>query len=801
MDYLDKTGERLIEEMSALRLQPEEFRISESSVMKWEDGMAEALERYRSLFDNANEAIFILQNGKFVSVNRKLSEILGVPAPKLEGFSFHDYVWPEERDFVVETYRRRVQGESAPESYEFRVVGAEGNPVWVYLSATDNLEWKREPANMYLMGDISDRKHAEAELRANEEKFRSLAESTFTAIFLITDTKITYVNPAFEAITGYTLEDFADMNSWNFIHPDHQESVKSRTLSRLQGLPVPSRHEIKFITKDGRERWMDYSSVLSKFDRQPTLVVSALDITDRKEAEERLQESEQRLKDIIEFFPEAIVIIDLEGKVIAWNRAMEDLTGVKATDMLGKGDYEYAIPLYGRRRPILCDFVLHPEDKDLDAEHAVIRSRYNIMWADHFSFNLPRGKAYLSATAAGLHNSKGELIAAIECIQDNTDRKNMSDRLNHAGKMEAIGTLAGGIAHDFNNLLMGIQGHASLMMLNIAPSHPHYAHLKIIDEQVASGADLTRQLLGFARGGRLEVKPANINDIVEKTCRMFERTKKEISIHKKYDKFLWSAEVDRSQLEQVFMNLYVNAWQAMPGGGEISIETNNFILDDTQSFLYTVKEGKYVRIIVTDTGTVMDESTRERIFDPFFTTKGMGRGSGLGLATVYGIIKGHEGMIDVHSEVGQGTMFTIYLPASEKTVVTEHTIEDKILMGHETVLLVDDEPIVLEVNKDLLEALGYRVYVAGSGQEAVAVFLEKRDGIDLVILDMIMPGMTGGQTFDRLRKIDPAIRVLLLSGYSIDGEARKILERGCNGFLQKPFHLKDLSQGVREALR
>ena len=212
----------------------------------------------------------------------------------------------------------------------------------------------------------------------------------------------------------------------------------------------------------------------------------------------------------------------------------------------------------------------------------------------------------------------------------------------------------------------------------------------------------------------------------------------------------------------------------------------------------TVKPGKYVKISVVDTGMGMDEKTKERIFDPFFTTKGIGRGTGLGLAMVYGIVRGHGGIIAVESEPGHGTTFNISLPASEKAIVPERAVSGKILKGTETVLLVDDEPMVLAVSRDMLESLGYRVIAAGSGQEAITVYREKKDGIDLVILDMIMTGVSGGETFDRLREIDPGIRVLLASGYSVNGQAQEILDRGCRGFLQKPFTLEALSRKMRE---
>jgi two-component system, cell cycle sensor histidine kinase and response regulator CckA len=281
---------------------------------------------------------------------------------------------------------------------------------------------------------------------------------------------------------------------------------------------------------------------------------------------------------------------------------------------------------------------------------------------------------------------------------------------------------------------------------------------------------------------------------------MFGRTRKEIAMHQRLTEDLWTLEVDRGQMEQVLMNLYVNAWHAMPGGGEIYLETENVSLADEETLPFAIKAGKYVKISVTDTGVGMDEKIRERIFDPFFTTKEMGRGTGLGLAMVYGIIKGHDGMVRVYSEPSRGTTFHIYLPASEKEAVKVEAAVEKILKGTETILLVDDEKTVLSVGRDLLKYLGYRVYVAGGGQEAIAVFMEKRGEIDLVILDMIMPGISGGETFDRLREIDPAIRVLLASGYSIEGQAQEILDRGCNGFLQKPFHLEQLAKKVRNVL-
>jgi two-component system, cell cycle sensor histidine kinase and response regulator CckA len=366
--------------------------------------------------------------------------------------------------------------------------------------------------------------------------------------------------------------------------------------------------------------------------------------------------------------------------------------------------------------------------------------------------------------------------------------------------MEAIGTLAGGIAHDFNNLLMAIQGNTSLMLMRTDAKDPRYEKLKAIENQVVAGSDLTKQLLGFARVGKYEMKPIGLNDVVEKSSIMFGRTKKEISVHKKYGKALWAVEADASQMEQVFMNLYVNAWQAMAGGGHVYLETANLTIMEKDEKSSYMKPGKYVKVSLTDTGVGMDEKTKARIFEPFFTTKEMGRGTGLGLAMVYGIVKGHNGYIDVYSEKGRGTTFNIYLPASERKALKDVRTEEVIVAGEETILLVDDEEAIIGVVKEMLETLGYQVLTAASGRKAVEIYENNKSKIDLVILDMIMPDMGGGETFDRLKEVNPEIKVILASGYSLNGEASGIMVRGCKGFIQKPARIAELSQRVRNVL-
>ncbi|MDL1960820.1 MAG: response regulator [Deltaproteobacteria bacterium] len=386
-------------------------------------------------------------------------------------------------------------------------------------------------------------------------------------------------------------------------------------------------------------------------------------------------------------------------------------------------------------------------------------------------------------------------------LSDVTEQKQIEAQLQQAQKMEAIGTLAGGIAHDFNNLLMGIQGRASLMLSDSYITQPYYRGLKDIEKLTQRGARLTRQLLAYAKKGRYEVKPINLNRLIEETSETFGRTKKEITIHLDLAEDLYIIEADQGQIEQVLLNLCVNASHAMPGGGDIFLKTMNLTHEDMKpNKLYNPSPGKYVLLSVTDTGIGMDEKTMKRIFDPFFTTRGMGRGTGLGLASVYGIVKGHNGYIDVDSRKGQGTIFRLYLPATEKKVPKDVKTGKQALKRTEKILLVDDEEMICEVGQELLESIGCHVLTAGDGKKAIGIYEKNYDTVDMVILDMIMPNMSGGEVYDRLKRINPDIKVLLLSGYSIDSQAHEILARGCNGFIQKPFRIEELSEKIGEIL-
>jgi len=383
---------------------------------------------------------------------------------------------------------------------------------------------------------------------------------------------------------------------------------------------------------------------------------------------------------------------------------------------------------------------------------------------------------------------------------DITDRKLLEQSLAQAQKMEAIGTLAGGLAHDFNNLLMGIRGTVALLMRRTAGQREFREHLESIDHLVDSGASLTGQLLGFARGGKYEAQTTDVSELLDCSLSIFARTKKEIRAEKSLPAALWTVDVDRNQIEQVLLNLFLNAWHAMPGGGLLAVSAENVTLDEPEAKGLSVPTGDYVCIAVSDTGEGMDEQTCARVFEPFFTTRHLGHGTGLGLASAYGIVCNHGGGLSVESKIGEGTTFFVYLPASKKSVRAPDEPCASVAGGDEMVLLIDDESSVLRATQLLLEEVGYRVLIAHGGAEALRRFEEHRAEISLVVLDMIMPDMSGPEVFEKLRAMAEDVPVLLSSGYARDVKADDLLRRGARGFIQKPYGLEDLSRRVREII-
>ncbi len=500
-----------------------------------------------------------------------------------------------------------------------------------------------------------------------------------------------------------------------------------------------------------------------------------------------LKQSEEHYRSLFDGVPVGLYRTTPDGKILDSNPTL--------VEMLGYPDLETFL---GRNAQ---DLYVNPKDRDqfkmqIETQknsHAfeIQMRQYNgtIIWVENYSRTVRDAEG-------GILYYEGSLI-------DVTKRKKLEAQWQHAQRMESIGTLAGGIAHDFNNLMMGIQGNISLLLFDIDSSFPHYKKLKNIEESIKSGARLTSQLLGYARKGKYEARRLVLNQIIDESAETFGRTRKEITINRRFESDLSEIEADRTQIEQILFNLFINAADAMPGGGDLTLKTTNINSQDMTDKQYKPVAANYVMLQVTDTGEGMDTKTLERIFDPFFTTKGLGRGTGLGLASVYGIIKAHGGYIDVDSEQGVGTTFHIYFPALDKSNIHSHIPHkgpNRIKPGKGTILMVDDEEIIIDVSIEMLKKIGCRVLKALSGKEAISEYQASSAKIDLVILDLIMPKISGSEVYDKLKEINPQVKVLLSSGYSVDGQATEILKRGCNGFIQKPFNMEELSRKVNEIL-
>lgn len=638
-------------------------------------------------------------------------------------------------------------------------------------------------------------------LRESERRYRRITEATTDYIYTVRiedgHPAETRHGPGCLAVTGYTEEELAaDRYLWiQMVVAEDRESVVDHARRVLAG-EEKAAIEHRITRKDGAVRWVRNTPVVRVDELGNIQAYDGLiqDITERKEAEENLRRSEERHRNIIDNLQDGYYEVDLEGNITFLNEALCRTFGGTRDEIMGLNYRRYATPESAETA-----FKVFNQVYRAGGGHAKIM-RYEIQRKDGTICPVELHVSLISDADGRPVGFRGLGRDITDRIKLEEEKEKLQEQFNQSQKMEAVGTLAGGIAHDFNNLLMGIQGYTSLMLLKTDIHHPHYEKLKSIEKQVQSGAELTKQLLGFARSGRYEMKSLNINELVGKTLQMYGRTRKEIMIHEQLGQDLWNTEVDQGQIEQMLLNIYVNAWQAMPSGGHLYVETRNCELDEGYVRFHAAVPGKYVKVSITDTGLGMDDKTKERIFEPFFTTRDMGRGTGLGLASVYGIVKGHSGIVNVYSERGKGTTFNIYLPATEKkderklkTVVIPKT-------GKETVLVIDDEAFVLEVTKGLLESLGYQVLTASSGEEAVDIFRSRCPEIDLVILDMIMPGLSGEETFERLKEIEPHIRAILASGYSMNGQAIRILDKGCRTFIQKPFALSELSVKIREVL-
>jgi len=525
----------------------------------------------------------------------------------------------------------------------------------------------------------------------------------------------------------------------------------------------------------------------SSFEEYPGRHSTPMEPSDLNKHELSLQE----MKAVLNSSPAGIGIV--ENRVLVWtNDIFDSMLGYEPNSLNGKNTR-----------------IFYADQKEYDRVGIDLYSKIGKHGNSLVETKLVRkdGTSFDCSILASKLNIEDPSKGIIVVITDISELKQLQVELHQAQKMEAIGILAGGISHDFNNILMGIQGHLSLMQIDLSATEKVSGHIDHIGRLVKTAAELISRLLGFARGGKYQISMVNINKLILLPLNIFKTTRKDIVIHATYEENLHMVDADHSQLEQVFLNLFINASQAMPEHGDIFVTTQNIFIKKGHDYPFEVKPGQYIKVTIKDTGIGMDLKTQKKIFDPFFSTKEVNdkKGRGLGLSTVYGIVKNHGGFIIVNSNKGKGASFNVCLPASSseikgKKIEEKSQVVKRLQKGSETVLLVDDEEEIANIGKNFLEKLGYKPLIARNGLEAVEIFRLYKDEISLVVLDLIMPEMSGKEAFVEIKNIQENAKILISTGYAVDDTIEGFLNQGCHGFLQKPFSMIEFSSALRKIL-
>ena len=617
-------------------------------------------------------------------------------------------------------------------------------------------------------------------LRASEEKYRLLFEQGPPAVTVGKDGRFHDVNEGCLRLYGYPREEFLRLApSDHAVSPGEDDPYE--TVLRT-GRPVET--EVLRKRKDGTHFW----GLLDVFPVSEDLVLGQItDITRRKDAEEALRREKDFSSRILAVANVLIVVMDREGRILLFNRKCEEVTGWRESEVRGKRIWDLLLP--ERVVAPIREAFSQLGEKD-------IFPYYENPWRMRNG-----GERNIRWNNSVTRDERGEVVWVIGTGIDITEQRQLEEQLRHIQKMEAVGTLAGGIAHDFNNIIQAIMGYTSLLKARIGDAGAE--EIEAIERAGLRASDLTTQLLGFARGGKYEVRPVDLNQVVGKVVSMIRHTfDRSIEIRTELADGLSAVEGDAGQLEQTVLNLCINARDAMPDGGILTLGTHHETFSGNEERAPEgAPRGMYVLLFLSDTGMGISPENIPRIFEPFFTTKEPGKGSGMGLAMAYGIVKNHGGNLDVRSAPGKGTTFRVLLPASTKMISPSPSpVPEEPVGGTETVLFVDDEESLRLLAMEMLGRLGYRVLTAGNGLEAVKTFSERRGEIAAVILDMIMPGMGGEETFHRMKEIDPSARILLSSGYAVEGGPQSLMSAGAAGFLPKPYRVGTLAAALRRVI-
>ena len=698
-------------------------------------------------------------------------------------------IHPDDRERALAAAARlRETGE--PLRLEYRFVARDGREVWVYDETHLVLDEEGEPSGVQgFLLDVTERKEAERAAHESEQLFRAMVDNVPGAIFrCAADAEWTmeFLSDAIEEISGYPASDFIGNRVRSFasiIHPADDQAIVDQILSRR-----PYEIEYRLVRPDGEIRWVLERGLASDGPDGVARIDGAIvDVTNRKRAEAALAESEAKFRSIVETTTEWIWAEDEDSRLTYTNPAIEQILGYEPAELLGR-DMNELIHEDDRRR-VEDEF---PRWREEGWTGLTLRWRHR-----------DGSYRHLESSATPILAPDGSFAGWWGADRDVTERVALEDQLRQSQKMEAVGRLAGGIAHDFNNLLMAIDGYGEFALGKLEPDHPARSDVAEIRKAAERAASLTGQLLAFSRKQVLQPETLRLNDVVRDVEGMLRRLIGEhVHLHVELDPALRPVRLDRGRIEQVLLNLVLNARDAMPGGGAVTITTRQVAVSAARAErIVGLEPGPHALVVVGDTGVGMDVETRAHAFEPFFTTKEQGKGTGLGLATVYGIVTQSGGTVVLDSAPGKGTAVSIYLPVAAETRPAPTAPSDgRRPAGSETILLAEDEPVVRDLVREILEQAGYSVIAAVDGREALELSKAHAGGIDLVVTDVVMPGMSGRDLAERLWLSRPEAKVLYISGYTdLDVFDPGVLDPG-SAFLQKPFTAAELAQRVRAVL-
>lgn len=765
----------------------------------------------------------------FTFLSQRAEALLGYPVERWlsePGFWADKIVHPADRDWVVECCLR-AGSEGGDHRIEYRAITAAGRVIWLRHASRPVGDKVRRHRRRGVIFDITEQKRTEAALRESEARLRMLVDNISDIVAVISaDRRFRYISPAVERVLGYGIEEVEGRSPLEFVHPNDAGYLAQRMASRLRGEGDPDRlTEVQFRHRDGswrilqvRGRWHGHEP------GDPVIVLTARDVTERRRSEEELRRQRAYFARLFEGAPEAIVLLDEMDRVQRVNKEFCRLFGFVPEEALGREVSELVVPEeLALEARALSERAARGERVGLET----VRRRKDGVLVPVSILAVPVEFEDGTTHIYGIYRDASAQKRAEQALAES------EAQLRHAQKMEAVGRLAGGVAHDFNNVLTAIQGYAQLLLDGLSRSDPRREDAEEVWRSAARATGLTRQLLAFSRKQILKPEAVDLNAIVVGLDKLLRQLiGEEIGFETALPRGLDQVTADPGQIEQVLMNLVLNARDAMPGGGRLTIATRNVELAEEYAarFSYPVQPGGYVLLEVRDTGTGIAPEIEDRIFEPFFTTKEPGRGTGLGLSTVFGIVKQSGGYIWVESAVGEGTTVRVYLPRTEEVeargrkrqqaepqstsplaslittesgpeaVAAESCPATRAGAGVETILVVEDEDAVRALVCKVLRKHGYAILDAVDGPAALQLLDSHHGPIHLVITDVAMPGMSGTELAERVRRSRPEMPFLFMSGYAENELIRRGVADGQMLLLEKPFAPGTMIRRVREAL-